>query len=153
MDTTPFSLLLSPPSVSASLTRNRLVYGVFLVSVLLLGLASRRFLGDYSFIKLYVGDALWALMVYFGFAFVFRRWSIRLVAVAALGFSVGIELSQLYHAPWIDDLRATRLGGLILGFSFVWSDLLCYVAGVGLGVLIETYCVPVRYRLSPNGIR
>jgi hypothetical protein len=124
-----------------------------MVSVLLLGLASRRFLGDYSFIKLYAGDALWALMVYFGFAFIFHRWSVPFVAAAALGFSVGIELSQLYHAPWIDSLRATRLGGLILGFSFVWSDLLCYVVGVGLGILIETYFIPVRYRLRPNGIR
>ncbi|QKZ13375.1 DUF2809 domain-containing protein [Spirosoma sp. KUDC1026] len=142
MSSTHFSPVIARPR----LTRNRIIYGILVGSVLLLGLASRRFLGDYSFVKLYVGDALWALMVYFGGAFVFRRWTISAVATATLGFSVGIELSQLYHAPWIDSLRATRLGGLILGFSFVWSDLLCYVVGVGLGVLIETYAIPVRYR-------
>ncbi|GAB3756189.1 ribosomal maturation YjgA family protein [Spirosoma pomorum] len=84
--------------------------------------------------------------MYFGFALLFRRWSIRAVAAVAFSFSVCIELGQLYHAPWIDSLRATRLGGLVLGFSFVWSDLLCYAVGVSLGALIETYCIPARYK-------
>ena len=44
---------------------------------------------------------------------------------------------QLYHAPWIDSIRRTTLGGLVLGFDFVWSDLACYAVGVGLGILIE----------------
>jgi hypothetical protein len=51
--------------------------------------------------------------------------------------SVGVELSQLYHAPWIDSIRQTTLGGLILGFGFLWTDLACYAFGVGLGVLLE----------------
>jgi len=55
----------------------------------------------------------------------------------AMAFSVAIELSQLYHAPWIDSIRHTTLGGLILGFGFVWSDLICYAVGVGLGLAIE----------------
>ena len=55
----------------------------------------------------------------------------------ALAFSVAVELSQLYHAPWIDSIRQTTLGGLILGFDFVWSDLVCYALGVGLGVLVD----------------
>jgi hypothetical protein len=43
----------------------------------------------------------------------------------------------LYHAGWIDAIRATRLGGLILGYGFLWSDLVCYAAGVGLGAILE----------------
>jgi hypothetical protein len=76
-------------------------------------------------------------MVFFGVAFLFPRWSTRIVAIATVVFCFGIELSQLYHAPWIDRVRATTLGGLILGFSFVWSDLLCYTVGVAIGVLID----------------
>jgi hypothetical protein len=34
-------------------------------------------------------------------------------------FSVAIDLIQLYHAPWIDSIRQTTLGGLILGFGFI----------------------------------
>ena len=119
--------------------RNRIVYGSLTISVLLLGLASRRFLGEIPFIKTYVGDVLWALMVFFGLAFTFNRWSTRAVALAALLFSFGIEVSQLYHAPWLDSLRTTRLGGLVLGFSFVWTDLLCYSVGVIIGIFAEAY--------------
>lgn len=53
-----------------------------------------------------------------------------------MAYSVATELSQLYHAPWIDGLRATRLGGLVLGFGFLWSDLIAHAAGVlGAAVL------------------
>ena len=54
-----------------------------------------------------------------------------------MSFSVAVEVSQLYHAPWIDSIRHTTLGGLILGFDFLWSDLVCYAVGVGLGVLVD----------------
>lgn len=122
-----------------SINRNRIIYGLLTTGVLLLGLASRRFFGEMPFVKTYVGDALWALMVFFGIAMLFNRWSTKAVALATLLFSFSIEISQLYHAPWIDSLRATRLGGLVLGFSFVWTDLLCYSVGVIIGIITEAY--------------
>ena len=130
--------------------RNRIVYGLLTSSVVLLGLASRLMFGDISFVKLYVGDALWALMVFFGFDFVCRTWSTKTVTLVAMLFSFGIEISQLYHAPWIDNLRATRLGALVLGFSFVWSDLLCYSLGIAVGVFIETYLISTRFKSRPR---
>ena len=128
--------------------RNRLLYSILTSIVLLLGLASRRFFGEIPFVRSYVGDALWALMVFFGFALIFNRWPVRTVALATLLFSFGIELSQLYHAPWIDSIRSTRLGGLVLGFSFVWSDLLCYSLGITVGFLVETILIPARFRYA-----
>ena len=118
-------------------SRNRIVYGILTGAVLLLGLASRRFSDGLPFVRAYIGDVLWALMVYFGIALLFNRWPIRMVALGTLVFAFGIEVSQLYHAPWIDSIRQTRLGGLVLGFSFVWSDLLCYSIGVAIGVGVE----------------
>ena len=117
------------------------------VGVLLLGLASRRFFGDIPFIKIYVGDIAWALMVYFGMAFTFTKWSVGAIALATLTFAFGIEASQLYHTLMLDGLRATRLGGLVLGFSFLWSDLLCYSAGVLAGLVAEWFIIPVRYQV------
>ena len=58
-------------------------------------------------------------------------------AAVALATACGVEISQLYHAPWIDALRQTTLGGLILGFGFLWSDLVCYTVGVTSGVMLE----------------
>ncbi|WP_240625902.1 ribosomal maturation YjgA family protein [Spirosoma pollinicola] len=108
---------------------------------LLLGLGSRYFFGEIAIIKNYIGDVLWALMVYFGFALLFNKWPVKVIALTAIAFSFSIEISQLYHAFWIDSLRATRLGGLMLGFSFVWSDLPCYCMGVLIGVLVDLYLI------------
>src|SRR5215217_7086084 len=130
----PFSIFTYMHNSSSSPVplRNRMLYGLLTAGVMLTGFLSRYLFGHHAFIKLYVGDALWAMMVFFGLAFVFRKWSTWQVAAAALAFSVSIEVSQLYHAPWIDAIRNMPLGGLILGFTFVWSDLLCYCVGVGL---------------------
>jgi hypothetical protein len=106
--------------------------------VALLGIGSRRF-GTHlpGVVAAYAGDTLWALAAFLGIGLLLPGASTRKIAVLALAFSAAIELSQLYHAPWIDSLRHTTLGGLVLGFGFVWSDLACYAAGVGLGILIE----------------
>ena len=59
------------------------------------------------------------------------------LAGAALTLSVAVEVSQLYHAPWLDAARDTRLGALALGRGFLWSDLLCYGAGVAGAALLD----------------
>ncbi|WP_375445721.1 DUF2809 domain-containing protein [uncultured Fibrella sp.] len=122
--------------------RNRLIYCGLTVSVLALGLASRRF-GTYllPFIGAYAGDTLWSLMVFFGIALLFNWLPTKRVALLALLFSFGIEISQLYHAPWIDAIRATRLGGLILGFGFLLTDLFCYSVGIVVGTLIDRWVI------------
>jgi hypothetical protein len=83
------------------------------------------------------GDTLYATMAFVLFGIAAPRWSTVRVGVAALASSCAIEVSQLYHAPWIDAIRATVPGALVLGYGFLWSDLACYVAGVALGAGIE----------------
>lgn len=118
--------------------RNRLLQFALIVVVSFLGIGSRRYGGHLpGFIADYAGDTLWALAAFLGFGLVLPLASTRTVAVLALVLSFAVELSQLYHASWIDSIRHTTLGGLLLGFDFVWSDLACYSVGVGLGVLME----------------
>ncbi len=126
--------------------RNRLFYLTLIVAAVALGLASRHFSFLPSFVHLYIGDVLWALMVFFIFGFLFPRQAIMRLAFYALCFSYAIEFSQLYHAPWIDNIRANRLGGLVLGFGFLWSDLIAYIVGISLGAAGETSLNRVRYR-------
>jgi hypothetical protein len=85
----------------------------------------------------YGGDALWALMVFVGFGFLLPRAPTWVVALLALTFSGGVEFSQLYQAPWIDAIRATIPGKLLLGNTFNWPDLPAYAAGVVLGAWAE----------------
>jgi len=83
------------------------------------------------------GDALWALMVFVGFGFLLPRSSTLMIALLALTFSWVVEFSQLYHAPWIDAVRATLPGRLMLGNTFYWPDLPAYTLGIGLGAWME----------------
>ena len=76
-------------------------------------------------------------MIFFGFGFLFPKIPTIKIAALALAFCFVIEISQLYHAPWIDAIRHTTLGGLVLGFGFLWSDLACYSVGVGVGLVAE----------------
>jgi Protein of unknown function (DUF2809) len=118
--------------------RNPLIQIILIGLVCLLGIGSRRYTHYLpGFIATYGGDTLWALAVLLGVGLVLPRASTRTIALLAMAFSVAIEISQLYHAPWIDSIRQRTLGGLILGFGFLWSDLACYAAGVGLGVMID----------------
>ena len=119
--------------------RRRVQYAAYLLAVILLGLASRTYTPPLpSFVRAYVGDALWALAAYLTVAILFPRLPVGWVAVTAGLFSLTVELSQLYHAPWIDGLRQIRVAALLLGQGFLWSDLMCYGVGLGVGALTES---------------
>lgn len=118
--------------------RSVLRYFSLAILVMILGLCARRisiFLPHW--INMYLGDILWGLMVFLVCGFLFRNSKTRVVSATAIVFSFAIEISQLYHSPWIDSLRKTKLGGLVLGYGFLWSDLVSYAVGIGIGILIE----------------
>jgi Protein of unknown function (DUF2809) len=113
-------------------------FAVMVIAVVAAGLLWRSgFIPLPQSLSNYGGDALWALMVFLGFGFLFPRASTVAVALLALAFSWGVEFSQLYRAPWIDAIRATVPGKLVLGNTFNGPDLLAYALGIGLGALVE----------------
>jgi len=119
-------------------SRNRVLYAALAVAVVAGGLLWRsHFMSLPPVMSKYGGDALWALMVFVGFGFLIPRASTLLLASLALSFCWGIEFSQLYHAPWIDAVRATVPGRLVLGSTFNWPDLPAYALGIGIGAWVE----------------
>ena len=111
---------------------------ILIALVCVLGIGSRHYSHALpGFISVYAGDTLWSLAAFLGIGLVLPRASTRTIALLAISFSVAVEISQFYHAPWIDSIRQTTLGGLVLGFGFLWNDLACYAVGVGLGVMID----------------
>jgi hypothetical protein len=132
-------LHIRPARIHAQVSsRNRLLYAALAVAVVAAGLLWRAsFMPLPPFLSKYGGDALWALMVFVGFGFLFHRASTLVAALLALTFSWGVEFSQLYHAPWIDAVRATLPGRLVLGSTFNWPDLPAYALGVVLGACVE----------------
>jgi hypothetical protein len=85
----------------------------------------------------YTGDAMWALAVFLGYGLLFPRRRTITIVVLAAATSLLVEVSQLYHAPWIDSLRGRTLGHLVLGSGFDPIDLICYGAGIVVGALVE----------------
>ena len=119
--------------------KKRLIYFTLTVIITVLGLASRKFSGFLpGIIAAYSGDILWSLMVYWIFRFISPKASPIKTAIAAIAFSYLIEISQLYHAQWIDNIRRTTIGALILGFGFLWSDIICYTIGVIIGITLDS---------------
>ena len=113
------------------------------------GLASRRDgLHLPVFLAANAGDVCWTVLVFCGFSFLFPRAKLVSRATLTLAFAYAIEISQLYQASWINSIRQTTLGGLVLGFQFVWVDLVRYAVGVILSVSGESLIVSCAKHMS-----
>ncbi|MCM3691378.1 DUF2809 domain-containing protein [Neobacillus niacini] len=106
-------------------------YFAAVVISILLGLASRKFSHLlFPFLAENAGDVLWAMMVYFGFRFLLLNKRMLPAIFLSFLFSFGIEFSQLYQEDWINQIRSTLLGALILGRGFLTVDLIRYTFGI-----------------------
>lgn len=127
--------------------RIRIPYFILSGLVMVLGLLSRKLSGSLpEFINFWLGDFLWALMVYFLFRILHSNFTIKTNLLISVSFCYLIEFSQLVHGAFIDSIRATPLGGLVLGFGFLWSDLAAYLAGVLTGAGIDYVLHPYLSR-------
>ncbi|WP_411346219.1 DUF2809 domain-containing protein [Paenibacillus sp. WLX1005] len=125
-----------------------MIYSITTLLTMLLGLASRRY--DHilpTWLAEQIGDALWAGMIYWGLRVLTVPRSAIFSLLGALLLSYGIECSQLYQADWINDIRATTIGALVLGHGFLVADLFRYTVGVLcmyiMNVLImKKQCIP-----------
>lgn len=124
------------------------LYAILLCATILAGLATRAMPTAFpEVIAVYGGDLLWAAMVVWILALLRPAAEPHARGVMALIFATSIEVSQLYQAPWINAVRATRVGALTLGQGFLWSDLLCYGLGVTLAVVVDASIIrPSRSR-------
>ncbi len=120
--------------------RSKLKLLVLLLLVVATGLLSRSEYASHlpGFIQDYAGDTLWALALYIVLAFFSPGAGTKELLFISLIISFAIEFSQLYQADWINSVRNTKPGGLILGSGFKWSDLLCYSAGIFTGFVIDS---------------
>jgi hypothetical protein len=89
-----------------------------------------------------LGDVLWAAMIAWAIGAVAPGVLLLRRSVAAYSACVVVEVSQLYHAPALDALRATRAGHLVLGSGFDARDLVAYAGGVATAAVLETILFP-----------
>ena len=111
--------------------RSRVIYALSIIIVIALGILSRRV----SYIPLITGDILYAVMMFLIVRFLTITLNYKVSALISLSICYCVELSQLYHASGIDNIRNTTIGALILGHGFLWSDMVAYTIGTGVCVL------------------
>jgi len=75
--------------------KSRVAYFLLIIITVIIGLLSISF----SFIPLFIGDILWATMVYFIARFLFISKKIKFIILISLLFCYAIEFSQLYRRP------------------------------------------------------
>lgn len=118
--------------------RNRWPYITAAVLLLVAALPARLVPGFYPpFVVLYVGDFLWAMMLYLVVVILFPAQAGWKLAAFLLPLCYLVEISQLYQADWANRLRHIPGVGLLLGYGFLWSDMLAYTLGVGAGLLLD----------------
>lgn len=118
--------------------RSRWTSGALILLVIVLGLASRRYGRHWPYgLNNHPGDVLWALMVFYIWSFVRPAATTTFLAQASLLTCYLVEFSQLVQAPWLNAIRHTTWGRLVLGASFSWMDLGAYTLGVTAGGLLD----------------
>ena len=125
-------------SLGAGRRRSRVFSGLAVVAAILLGLASRRYPGAVpAVLGKYPGDALWAMVVFFGWGTLQPKASTVQIAALAFLTSIVVEVLKLYQAPWIVDVRHTTLGHLVFGHVFSFGNIAAYAVGIVTAVGVD----------------
>jgi len=120
--------------------KQRLVYLSIALITIVTGLLVRHRQDLFQdIVNLYLGDVLYAFMMYYLISFMQPHIKSFHRAVIALVTCYAIEAFQLVEAPWATALRTTILGRLVLGWGFLWSDLLAYFIGIVLAFYSDRF--------------
>ncbi len=84
----------------------------------------------------YGGDAIWAGMFLFFLRMIFLKPALWKLAIINFILGAADEFTQLYNAPWANEVRKTLIGRLLFGAGFLWSDILCYAVGTLMAFVI-----------------
>ena len=127
----------SKPRFGVRVERPLRSYLAVMALITLLGLPARS-IPDYlpGWYVGYFGDYLWAMLILFILAVATKASTTR-AFVLAVSITYAIEISQLFHPPWLERLRGVKVFALVLGFGFLWSDILAYTLGIATGAALD----------------
>lgn len=91
-----------------------------------------------NFIRPYLGDVLVVILIYC-FLKSFLKLPVLTVAIAVLGFSFSIEFLQFLNIVEKLGLEKSKIARTVIGTSFSWIDLISYIIGITITLVIEKY--------------
>lgn len=91
-----------------------------------------------SFIRPYLGDVLVVILIYC-FLKSFLQLPVLTVALFVLIFSFTIEFLQFLNIVEKLHLEKSKIARTVIGTSFSWIDLLTYIVGIAIVLVVEKY--------------
>lgn len=124
-------------SRTAMLKSKRTIILIVLVVLIPIGLGTKFYHGPgQEWVYEYAGDILYTMFFFFLLRLIWL-WSNPIgLAVAAFCFSTTIEFTQLISTPFLETIRSTFLGRTFIGTGFTPVDIVYYLLGSTLGLII-----------------
>jgi Protein of unknown function (DUF2809) len=118
----------------------RIRYFIWAVTTMIVALFLRKIWRYLPFfINIWIGDFLWTVMLFWLLRSIFYTIPQKKLAIGTIFLCWCVEISQLFHTPWLDDFRNTTFGGLLLGHGFLWSDMAAYTGGILVAYFWDIY--------------
>jgi len=125
-------------------TKRRWLTAGLIPVVIAFGLGCKRYRGPGSDLINDFGPAsmayIWLFLLLTFFVVPRRAWTWRIV-IGVFVFTCAVEFLQLWKPPWLQAVRSTFPGRMVLGTTFSWWDFPAYAVGSLLGLLLlRTIC-------------
>jgi hypothetical protein len=131
------------------LTFNKNYFG-FAILIFFIEVLIALFVHD-SFIRPYLGDVLVVILIYC-FLKSFLKLPVLSVALFVLLFSFTIEFLQFLNIVEKLHLEKSKMARTVIGTSFSWIDLLTYIIGIAIVIIIEKYWLKNEIRPLANNL-
>ena len=118
------------------LTFNKNYFGLF-VLLFCIEVLIALFVHD-DFVRPYLGDFFVVILIYC-FIKSFIRLTVLEAAVSVMLFAFTTEFLQFLNIVEVLHLEKNKIAKTVLGTSFSWMDMLMYVIGIAIVLLVEKW--------------
>jgi hypothetical protein len=132
---------------NVTLTFNKDYFG-FAILIFVIEVLIALFVDD-NFVRPYLGDVLVVILIYC-FLKSFLHLPVLTVALFVLIFSFTIEFLQFINIVEKLHLEKSKIARTVVGTSFSWIDLLTYIVGIAVVLIVEKYWLKKEIKTTPN---
>lgn len=115
----------------------RIITGAILLALIPLGFATKFYTGPFaSWVNNSLGgifyEIFWCLVIFF----IYPSLKSHLIALIVFIVTSALEFTQLWHAPFLEQIRESFIGRTLIGTSFTWTDFPYYAIGCVVGYFL-----------------
>ncbi len=131
--------------------RDRIAYAIAFVLLVAIEVLIALFVRD-RFIRPYGGDVI-VIGVLYCFVRIFFPKKLRLLPLYLFAFSICVEIGQAIDYVSLLGLSDSRFFSILMGSSFSWIDILCYLAGAAICFALQEAILHLTAQTSATSHR